>query len=278
MHVSQEGSLFNHVTSSSLIRLILTVFHARKSQDFEAEHGSLKDMNHERLTKLHAELQPYMIRRVKKDVEKSLPPKIEQILRIEMTKAQKQIYKWILTKNYTELSKTKGSASSLLNIVMELKKCCNHSSLITESEADRSSPSFLQNLIRGSGKLILLDKLLANLKEKGSRVLIFSQMVMMLDIIAEYLRLKSYPFQRLDGNIRGDLRRQAMDHFNAPVRRASMCLFYRNLSPNFFDHFDHTESSNFDSSFPSCRTRPTFASCCPHGLAGSASTLPPQTQ
>jgi SNF2 family DNA or RNA helicase len=188
------------------------------TQDFEAVHGSLKDMDHTKLQRLHQELQPYMIRRVKKDVEKSLPPKVEQILRIEMTNAQQEFYQWILTRNYQELSKGRSTTASLLNIVMELKKCCNHSSLVSEPKLyERSDPKYLQTLIRGSGKLILLDKLLTRLRATGSRVLIFSQMVMMLDVIADYLQLKMYPFQRLDGSIRGDVRRQAMDHFNAPV-------------------------------------------------------------
>lgn len=52
-----------------------------------------------------------------------------------------------------------------------------------------------QSLIRSSGKLILLDKLLSRLRERGNRVLIFSQMVRMLDILAEYLTIKHYPFQ-----------------------------------------------------------------------------------
>lgn len=72
-----------------------------------------------------------------------------------------------------------------------------------------------QQLIRGSGKLLLLDKLLRRLKETGHRVLIFSQMVRMLDLLAEYLQYRRFPFQRLDGSIKGEVRRQALDHFNS---------------------------------------------------------------
>lgn len=75
-----------------------------------------------RFQDLHKELQPYLLRRVKKDVEKSLPAKVEQILRVEMTKTQKQYYKLILTKNYKELTKgCKGNVNTFLNIMMELK-------------------------------------------------------------------------------------------------------------------------------------------------------------
>ncbi|KAM3600085.1 uncharacterized protein V6R79_017148 [Siganus canaliculatus] len=182
---------------------------------FEEEHGKGRDSGY---TSLHKELEPFLLRRVKKDVEKSLPAKVEQILRVEMSAIQKQYYKWILTRNYKALSKgTKGSTSGFLNIMMELKKCCNHCYLIKPPE-DNEFPTraeCLQQLIRSSGKLVLLDKLLVRLKERGHRVLIFSQMVRMLDILAEYLRSRQFLFQRLDGSIKGEMRKQALDHFNA---------------------------------------------------------------
>jgi superfamily II DNA/RNA helicase len=118
--------------------------------------------------------------------------------------------------------------------MMELKKCSNHAYLIRRDDDSQSSylevsrsPSFstknhghqklfpcFKSLIKGSGKLILLDKLLRRLRETGHRVLIFSQMVRMLDILAEYLQMRRFPFQRLDGSIKGEIRRQALDHFN----------------------------------------------------------------
>uniref|UniRef100_A0A3Q4MFY1 Chromodomain helicase DNA binding protein 1 n=1 Tax=Neolamprologus brichardi TaxID=32507 RepID=A0A3Q4MFY1_NEOBR len=182
---------------------------------FEDEHGKGRDSGY---TSLHKELEPFLLRRVKKDVEKSLPAKVEQILRVEMSAIQKQYYKWILTRNYKALSKgTKGSTSGFLNIMMELKKCCNHCYLIKPPEDNEflNRAEALQHLIRSSGKLVLLDKLLVRLKERGHRVLIFSQMVRMLDILAEYLRSRQFLFQRLDGSIKGEMRKQALDHFNA---------------------------------------------------------------
>ncbi|XP_066448927.1 chromodomain-helicase-DNA-binding protein 2 isoform X3 [Eleutherodactylus coqui] len=184
-------------------------------EDFEEEHGKGRDNGYQ---SLHKVLEPFLLRRVKKDVEKSLPAKVEQILRVDMCALQKQYYKWILTRNYKALSKgTRGSTSGFLNIVMELKKCCNHCFLIKFPEDTEKETRLegLQSLIRSSGKLILLDKLLTRLHERGNRVLIFSQMVRMLDILAEYLTIKHYPFQRLDGSIKGELRKQALDHFNA---------------------------------------------------------------
>ncbi|KAJ6669748.1 hypothetical protein lerEdw1_000297 [Lerista edwardsae] len=164
-------------------------------EDFEEEHGKGREFGY---ASLHKELEPFLLRRVKKDVEKSLPAKVEQILRMEMSALQKQYYKWILTRNYKALSKgSKGSTSGFLNIMMELKKCCNHCYLIKPPDDNEfyNKQEALQNLIRSSGKLILLDKLLIRLRERGSRVLIFSQMVRMLDILAEYLKYRQFPFQ-----------------------------------------------------------------------------------
>ena len=186
------------------------------------------------LSGLHQELQPFILRRTKKVVEKELPAKIERILRVPMSQRQKQIYQWLLARNYTELTKSTSGGTfsgSLINVVMELKKCCNHCELIMKpsEDSDRganvSDPSFheasqvsprLASLLRGSGKLILLDKLLHRLKAGGHRVLIFSQMVRMLDVLGDYLRLRHFPYQRLDGQTSAVQRRQSLDHFNAP--------------------------------------------------------------
>ncbi|XP_034391001.1 chromodomain-helicase-DNA-binding protein 2 isoform X3 [Cyclopterus lumpus] len=184
-------------------------------EDFDEVHGKGTDNGYQ---SLHKVLEPFLLRRVKKDVEKSLPAKVEQILRVDMTAQQKQFYKWILTRNYRALYKgPRGSSSGFLNIVMELKKCCNHSFLIKQPEDvdTETQQEHMQSVVRGSGKLVLLDKLLTRLRERGNRVLIFSQMVRMLDILAEYLAKNRYPFQRLDGSIKGEIRKQALDHFNA---------------------------------------------------------------
>lgn len=91
------------------------------SQSFEATY-SMSDS--ESIAQLHTDLRPHLLRRVIKDVEKSLPPKSERILRVELSPLQRQYYRWILTRNYHELNKgaKAGAQVSLLNIVIELKK------------------------------------------------------------------------------------------------------------------------------------------------------------
>lgn len=105
--------------------------------------------------------------------------------------------------------------SSLSNIIMELKKCCNHPFLFENAEnPNEGNP--MHTMIHASGKLALLDKLLLRLHKEGHRVLIFSQMVRMLDIISDYLTARKFRHQRLDGSTSRYQRRTAMDHFNAP--------------------------------------------------------------
>ncbi|EPX70615.1 ATP-dependent DNA helicase Hrp1 [Schizosaccharomyces octosporus yFS286] len=173
---------------------------------------------------LQQRLQPFILRRLKKDVEKSLPSKSERILRVELSDMQTQWYRNILTKNYRALvGSTDGKNQlSLLNIVVELKKTSNHPYLFPGTEEKWLSgrkmtrEDTLRGVIMNSGKMVLLDKLLQRLKRDGHRVLIFSQMVKMLNILGEYMSLRGYNYQRLDGTIPASVRRVSIDHFNAP--------------------------------------------------------------
>lgn len=174
------------------------------------------------IEQLQQALKPYMLRRVKKSVEKSLPGKTEKIIRVELSDVQTEYYKAIITRNYAALNAgATGPKQSLLNIVMELKKISNHPFMFPPAEqrilgGSNRREDVLKALIMSSGKMVLLDQLLTKLKADNHRVLIFSQMVHMLDILADYLNLKGFSFQRLDGTIAAGPRRVAIDHFNAP--------------------------------------------------------------
>ncbi|XP_075405819.1 chromodomain-helicase-DNA-binding protein 7 isoform X2 [Tenrec ecaudatus] len=194
---------------------------------FLQEFGDLK--TEEQVQKLQAILKPMMLRRLKEDVEKNLAPKEETIIEVELTNIQKKYYRAILEKNFTFLSKGGGQANvpNLLNTMMELRKCCNHPYLINGAEEkileefkethNAESPDFqLQAMIQAAGKLVLIDKLLPKLKAGGHRVLIFSQMVRCLDILEDYLIQRRYPYERIDGRVRGNLRQAAIDRFSKP--------------------------------------------------------------
>ena len=175
----------------------------------------------EKLEALHKSIAPYILRRTKETVESDLPPKTEKIIRVELSDVQLDYYKNILTRNYSALCDASGGQkNSLLNIMMELKKISNHPYMFPGAEERVLAGSLrredqIKGLITSSGKMMLLDQLLSKLKRDGHRVLIFSQMVRMLDILGDYLSLRGYKFQRLDGTIAAGPRRMAINHFNA---------------------------------------------------------------
>uniref|UniRef100_A0A672T449 Chromodomain-helicase-DNA-binding protein 4-like n=1 Tax=Sinocyclocheilus grahami TaxID=75366 RepID=A0A672T449_SINGR len=175
----------------------------------------------DQIKKLHDMLGPHMLRRLKADVFKHMPSKTELIVRVELSPMQKKYYKFILTRNFEALNtRSGGNQVSLLNVVMDLKKCCNHPYLfpVAAMEAAKMPNGMYEGsaLTKSSGKLLLLHKMLRKLKEGGHRVLIFSQMTKMLDLLEDFLENEGYKYERIDGSITGGMRQEAIDRFNAP--------------------------------------------------------------
>ncbi|KAG5450102.1 SWI/SNF- matrix-associated actin-dependent regulator of chromatin sub A member 5 [Clonorchis sinensis] len=169
------------------------------------------------IQRLHAILKPFILRRIKADVEKKLPPKKECKIYIGLSKMQRDLYTKILMKDIDIVNSTgnKVDRVRLLNILMQLRKCCNHPYLFDGLEP---GPPYTtdQHLIDNCGKMLLLDKLLARLKEQGSRVLIFSQMTRMLDILEDYCLWRGHEYFRLDGQTRHEDRQVFIDEYNRP--------------------------------------------------------------
>lgn len=175
----------------------------------------------DQVKKLHDLLGPHLLRRLKADVLKGIPAKSEFIVRVDLASMQKKYYKYILTRNFEALNaKGSGHQVSLVNIMMDLKKCCNHPYLFPGAAVEAPKlPNGLYEinaLTKACGKLILLQKMLRKLYEQGHRVLIFSQMTKMLDILEDFLEGEGYKYERIDGGITGSLRQEAIDRFNAP--------------------------------------------------------------
>ena len=168
------------------------------------------------IRQLHKILRPFMLRRLKADVEKSLPPKHETILFVGMSAMQKKLYKDLLLRDIDMIQgRGGGNRTALLNIVMQLRKCAGHPYLFPGVE-DRLLPPLGEHLVENSGKMVLLDKLLKRLKENGHRVLLFTQMTRILDILEDYLVMRQYKYCRIDGNTSYDAREESIDSFNAP--------------------------------------------------------------
>ena len=166
------------------------------------------------VSKLHGILRPFLLRRLKNDVEKSLLPKKELKLFVGLTEMQRFYYRKLLSKDIETLNALNGGQKTkLLNILMQLRKTCNHPYLFQGAEP---GPPYFDgpHLWENCGKMLLLDKLLPRLKEQGSRVLIFCQMTRMLDILDDYVRMKGYQYCRIDGSTNGEKRIQQMDAFN----------------------------------------------------------------
>ncbi|GAA5925972.1 hypothetical protein JCM3775_005165 [Rhodotorula graminis] len=180
--------------------------------------GGDDDASNKVVKQLHAVLRPFLLRRVKMDVEKSLLPKKEINVYVGMTELQRKWYKSILEKDIDAVngaSSKKEGKTRLQNIVMQLRKCCNHPYLFDGAEP---GPPFTtdEHLVEAAGKMLVLDKLLKSMKAKGSRVLIFSQMSRVLDILEDYCLFREYKYCRLDGGTAHEDRMEQIDAYNKP--------------------------------------------------------------
>lgn len=187
------------------------------SEDFDSwfTDGSVLG-NADIISRLHKVLQPFLLRRIKSDVEKSLLPKKEVKIYVGLSKMQREWYTKVLMKDIDVINGAgKVEKARLMNILMHLRKAANHPYLFDGAEP---GPPYTtdQHLVDNSGKMIVLDKLLAKLKEQGSRVLIFSQFSRILDLLEDYCWWRQYQYCRLDGNTAHVDRQEAIDAFNAP--------------------------------------------------------------
>ena len=175
------------------------------------------------VTKLHAILRPFLLRRLKRDVLLTVPPKREIVVYCGMSSIQKEYYAHVQKNTLRETLVGMGiegakDSSCSQNPAMQLRKVCNHPFLFGEPRIDGdgeymgvANPLYL---IHASGKLKLMDRMLFRLKRDGHKVLIFSQMVEVLNILEDYLGYRNYKYCRLDGSTKIVERQEAIDNFN----------------------------------------------------------------
>jgi SWI/SNF-related matrix-associated actin-dependent regulator of chromatin subfamily A member 5 len=206
-----------------------------------------------------------MLRRVKSDVETSLLPKIEFVLKPPLTALQRSWYRAILDGDEASAVSATSllTTTQLLGKLTQLQKVCNHPKAIAltadraraaarKAEARAAGSEFIQlaptsgehlsaqaradeaslrslrgaSLIAASGKLALLDRLLRRARAAGSRVLLFSQFTLTLDVLEEYVRdawgACGESYFRLDGSTNRIAREMDLRAFNGTrARRAA---------------------------------------------------------
>ncbi|XP_050203672.1 probable helicase CHR10 isoform X1 [Mercurialis annua] len=164
-------------------------------------------------------LKAFMLRRTKSKLIKSgnlvLPPLTEFTVMAPMASLQKSVYMSILRKELPKLlalSSAVSNPQSLQNIVIQLRKACSHPYLFPGIETEPFEEG--EHLVQASGKLIILDQLLQKLYASGHRVLLFAQMTHTLDVLQDFLELRKYSYERLDGSIRAEERFAAIRTFS----------------------------------------------------------------
>ncbi|KAH7011661.1 PHD/FYVE-zinc-finger like domain-containing protein [Ilyonectria destructans] len=182
-------------------------------------------LDKETLPKLHEMIRPYFLRRTKAGVLKFLPPMSQIILPVTMTSVQEKLAKSIMAKNpqlikamFANTTMNRKERGSLNNILMQLRKCLCHPFMYSEAieEKHHDNDVLQRNLVEASAKLLLLEKMLPKLKERGHRVLIFSQFLQQLAIIEDFLAGLGFEYRRLDGQIGSLEKQRRIDAFNAP--------------------------------------------------------------
>lgn len=183
------------------------------------------EITSENISELHEMIKPYFLRRTKEGVLHFLPPMAQIILPVSMSVVQEKLCKSIMSKN-PELIRAifaKGKIKtkergSLNNILMQLRKCLGHPFLYNGAVEDKDvdAQAMHQNLVSASSKLVLLEQMLPKLKERGHRVLIFSQFLGMLDIVEDFLGGLGLKYQRLDGNMSSMEKQKHIDAYNEP--------------------------------------------------------------
>ncbi|KAM0057228.1 putative DNA helicase chromatin regulator PHD family [Helianthus debilis subsp. tardiflorus] len=186
----------------------------------------------EKVDELKKLVAPHMLRRLKKDAMQNIPPKTERVVPVDLSTIQAEYYRAMLTKNYQVLRNIgKGAPQqSMLNVVMQLRKVCNHPYLIAGTEPESGSVEFLHDMrIKASAKLGLLHSMLKILHKEGHRVLIFSQMTKLLDILEDYLNIEFGPtaFERVDGSVSIADRQLRIARFNQDKSRFVFLLSTR---------------------------------------------------
>lgn len=211
------------------LRELFNIMNFIQPKQFHGNEASgYDDMTKLKVDELHNRLRPHFLRRTKEEVLKTLPPKYELIVPISMTPLQKEVYKQCLSREiYETLNLATGSKiqKGLSSIFMNLRKVLNHPYLLDGVETTHPTPEETQSaMINACGKLMLFHQVFPKLKVAGHRILIFSTMTRVLDILEDYMNYENINYVRLDGSCNERSRVRSIDAFNAPNSKIDVFL------------------------------------------------------
>uniref|UniRef100_A0A671S5C9 SWI/SNF related, matrix associated, actin dependent regulator of chromatin, subfamily a, member 4 n=1 Tax=Sinocyclocheilus anshuiensis TaxID=1608454 RepID=A0A671S5C9_9TELE len=195
--------------------------------------GEKVDLNEEEtiliIRRLHKVLRPFLLRRLKKEVEAQLPEKVEYVIKCDMSALQRVLYRHmqakgvLLTDGSEKDKKGKGGTKTLMNTIMQLRKICNHPYMFQHIEESFSehlgfTGGIVQglDLYRASGKFELLDRILPKLCATNHKVLLFCQMTSLMTIMEDYFAYRNFKYLRLDGSTKAEDRGMLLKNFNDP--------------------------------------------------------------
>lgn len=195
--------------------------------------GEKVDLNEEEtiliIRRLHKVLRPFLLRRLKKEVEAQLPEKVEYVIKCDMSALQRVLYRHmqakgvLLTDGSEKDKKGKGGTKTLMNTIMQLRKICNHPYMFQHIEESFSehlgfTGGIVQglDLYRASGKFELLDRILPKLRATNHKVLLFCQMTSLMTIMEDYFAYRGFKYLRLDGTTKAEDRGMLLKTFNEP--------------------------------------------------------------
>ncbi|KAB5558326.1 SNF2-family ATP dependent chromatin remodeling factor like protein [Coniochaeta sp. 2T2.1] len=172
------------------------------------------------IRRLHKVLRPFLLRRLKKDVEKDLPDKTEKVIKCKFSALQSRLYKQMVSHQKILVNDGKGGktgARGLSNMIMQLRKLCNHPFVFDVVENQMNPLNTSNDLLwRTAGKFELLDRILPKYKATGHRILMFFQMTAIMDIMEDFLRYRGIQYMRLDGTTKSEDRSDLLKDFNRP--------------------------------------------------------------
>ncbi|ESO94903.1 hypothetical protein LOTGIDRAFT_207958 [Lottia gigantea] len=206
-----------------------------------ASTGEKVELNQEEtlliIRRLHKVLRPFLLRRLKKEVESQLPDKVEYVIKCEMSALQRLLYKHmqhkgvVLTDGSEKDKKGKGGTKTLMNTIMQLRKICNHPFIFQHIEEAFAEHIGIQGgiingpeIYRASGKFELLDRILPKLRAQKHRVLMFCQMTALMSILEDFFVARGFRYLRLDGMTKSDDRGHLLELFNSPNSPYSIFL------------------------------------------------------